>query len=183
MFMSQSTLDDTPLDLFYQKYWLAVLNYIRQRISGEEDAEDLLLEVFLAALENEELLVPFSEQQQLAWLRRTAHNKCVDHHRRAVRRPAIPLDQAQDLLYEREEFAPEQIVTRREEFALLRTQISLLSELQQEALHLRFAYDLPYAEIARRMQRKEGSVRTLLSRALSRLRSIYERRPEEIHHG
>lgn len=179
--MSQSTLDNTDFAALYQKYWLTVLNYIRQRIASREDAEDLLLEVFLAALEDEELFLSLSEKQQLAWLRRVALNKCIDQHRRVKRRPAIPLEQ--EALYESEERSPEQQALRQEERALLRSQLSVLPELQREVLHLRFAHDLPCAEIAKHLQKNEGAIRTLLSRSLNRLRTIYETKREEGSHG
>ena len=181
--MSQSAPDNTAFATLYQKYWLTVLNYIRQRISSREDAEDLLLEVFLAALEDEEPFLSLSEKQQLAWLRRVALNKCIDQHRRVKRRPAVPLELAQETLYESEERSPEQEALRQEEHTLLRTRLSVLPELQREVLHLRFAYNLPCAEIARLLHKNEGAIRTLLSRSLNRLRIIYDTRQEEGYHG
>jgi RNA polymerase sigma factor (sigma-70 family) len=181
--MSQSSLDTTSFAVLYQKYWLIVLNYVRQHISLPEDAEDVLLEVFLAALEDKALFLSLSEQKQVAWLRRVALNKCIDQHRRAQRRPAVPLEKTQNTLYEREDHSPEQVVLRQEERALLRTRLSALSDLQREVLHLRFTYNLPCAEIARLMHKKEGAIRTLLSRSLNRLRSIYETSQEESYHG
>lgn len=181
--MSQSTLDNTAFAALYQKYWQTVLNYVRQRVSSQEDAEDILLEVFLAALENEESFLNFSEQKQLAWLRRVALNKCIDQHRRVKRRPAVPLEQTQETLYESEERSPEQEALRQEERTLLQTRLSVLPELQREVLHLRFSYNLPCAEIARLLHKNEGAIRALLSRSLNRLRIIYETKREEDYHG
>lgn len=181
--MSQSTLDNTAFAALYQKYWLTVLNYIRQRISSQEDAEDILLEVFLAALEDEEPFLNLGEKQQLAWLRRVALNKCIDQYRRVKRRPAVPLELTQETLYESEECSPEQEALRQEERMLLQKRLSVLPELQREVLHLRFAYNLPCAEIARHLHKNEGAIRALLSRSLNRLRTIYETRREEDYHG
>jgi RNA polymerase sigma factor (sigma-70 family) len=181
--MSQSALDNTAFAALYQRYWLTVLNYVRQRISSREDAEDILLESFLAALENEKSFLRLSEKQQLAWLRRVALNKCIDQHRRVKRRPAVPLEQTQEMLYESDDSSPEREALRQEERTLLRTRLSVLPELQREVLHLRFAYNLPCAEIARLLHKNEGAIRTLLSRSLNRLRAIYETSREEGHHG
>lgn len=181
--MSQSALDNTAFAALYQKYWQTVLNYVRQRVSSQEDAEDILLEVFLAALENEEPFLNFSEQKQLAWLRRVALNKCIDQHRRVKRRPAVPLELTQETLYESEERSPEQEALRQEERTLLQTRLSVLPELQREVLHLRFSYNLPCAEIARHLHKNEGAIRALLSRSLNRLRIIYETKREEDYHG
>jgi len=78
LLFGQRTLDDSPIARLYQHYWLTILASIRQHISSREDAEDILLEVFVAALESTSLLT-MGEKQQLVWLRRVAHNKCVDY--------------------------------------------------------------------------------------------------------
>ncbi len=49
----EKAAEEYPLALLYQKYAKVVLSYLDRRISIKEDAEDLLLEVFLAALENQ----------------------------------------------------------------------------------------------------------------------------------
>ncbi len=72
LLFGQRTLDDSPIARLYQHYWLTILASIRQHISSREDAEDILLEVFVAALESTSLLT-MGEKQQLAWLRHVAH--------------------------------------------------------------------------------------------------------------
>ena len=166
----------------YERYWLMMLTDVLQHVPSREDAEDVLLEVFLAALESETLL-SLGEKQQVAWLRRVAHNKCVDYYRRGVRRQAVPLETAVATLYEDENRAPEQIALQHEAHDLLRTSFSALPVQQQEILLLRFADGLRCTEIARRMNKSEGAVRTLLSRSLNVLRGFYTKRKEEIHRG
>ncbi len=179
---SMSTnLAPTALAALYEKYWLAIFVYVRQILPSLEDAEDVLLEVFLAALESD-ILAALEEKQQLAWLRRVAYNKAIDHHRRSVRRPAVPLDDAMETLFDDEDLAPERVVLRNEELALLQTRIAELLPSQQEVLRLRFGDGLRCAEIATRMNRSEGAVRTLLSRTLNLLRNIYEKGREGAHH-
>jgi RNA polymerase sigma-70 factor (ECF subfamily) len=56
--------------------------------------------------------------------------------------------------------------------------LAKLSPVQQTVLHLRFAKDLSTREIARRLQKSDGAIRTLLSRTLNHLRGMYERREE-----
>jgi RNA polymerase sigma-70 factor (ECF subfamily) len=172
------TYDDAAFAELYQRHVHTLLSFIRRYVTTREDAEDVLLEVFLAAMERK-ALVDLSEGEQLAWLRRVAHNKCIDVHRRAQRRPAVSLDSALEMLYEDEEQAPEQIALRTEEHALLRGLLLHLPEQQQAVLRLRFAHDLRSPEIARRLNKSEGSVRMLLSRALNHLREIYERETKE----
>jgi RNA polymerase sigma factor (sigma-70 family) len=169
--------DDTALALLYQRHMPVLLAFIRRYVSTREDAEDVLLETFIAAFERNSL-ANLNDGEQLAWLRRVAHNKCVDVYRRTPHQPVVPLENVTDILYEDEEQAPEQVALRSEEYALLRAHLANLSEQQQTILHLRFAHGLRSTEIAKRLDKSEGAVRMLLSRTLNFLRQIYEK-PEE----
>src|SRR5579875_213779 len=100
--------DDAGFANLYRCHARTLLAFIRRYVSTREDAEDVLLEVFLAAFENH-ALADLSDGQQLAWLRRVAHNKCVDLHRRARRRPSVSLDSIEEILFEDEANAPEQL--------------------------------------------------------------------------
>ncbi|MBV9230372.1 MAG: sigma-70 family RNA polymerase sigma factor [Chloroflexi bacterium] len=168
------------IEQLYERYWRTILTSIRQHILSKEEAEDVLLEVFLAALENPSLL-KLGEQQQLAWLRRVAYNKCIDYHRQSARHPLVSLEKASGTLDD-DGRSPEQMTLRQEELTLLRKRFSSLPELQQKVLSLRFAEGLPCAEIAIRLQKSEGAIRTLLSRTLTLLRGIYEKRQEDTDH-
>lgn len=170
--------DDAAFAELYQRHVYTLLSFIRRYISSREDAEDVLLEVFLAAMERN-ALVGLNEREQLAWLRRVAHNKSIDVYRRAQRRPAVPLDSTLEMLYEDEERAPEQIALRSEEYARLRSLLVRLPEQQQIVLRMRFTHDLSCPEIARQLNKSEGSVRMLLSRALNHLREIYKQETRE----
>jgi RNA polymerase sigma-70 factor, ECF subfamily len=171
-------LDDATLAELYQRYAHTLLVFIRRYVSTREDAEDVLLDVFLAASE-QHALANMSEGEQLAWLRRVAHYKCVDAYRRARRRPALSLEEIADQAYDDEERGPEQLALRAEEHALLRDHLARLPEAQQEILRLRFANGLRCVEIAQMYNKREGTVRMLLSRALNLLRGLYKQQAEE----
>lgn len=174
----QPVYDDAALARIYQRHAQTLLSFIQRSVAKREDAEDVLLEVFLAALERNSLM-GLNEGEQVAWLRRVAYNKCMDVHRCVRRHPSVPLDSIVESLYEDENWAPEQIVQRAEEHALLRYHLTHLPEQQRVVLHLRFAYGLRCPEIARRLSKSEGSVRMLLARALNRLQRIYQKQSEQ----
>lgn len=161
--------------LLYQRHASTIFLAIRRRIFSLEDAEDITLEVFLAAVENEETLASLSDELQLAWLRRVARNKMVDHYRRSAHRQALALEEITDMLNEDESQEPEPHLLRREEYALLRRRLASLPPQQQEILHLRFAGGLRSREIASLLHKREGTVRSMLARSLNFLRSVYER--------
>lgn len=166
--------DTSLVAMLYQRHASTIFLQVRRHIFSLEDAEDITLEIFLAAVEQEGTLRGLSDEMCLAWLRRVAHNKIVDHYRRSAVRQAAPLEEASMLLDEDENRAPEPVALRSEEYALLRRRLAALPPQQQEVLHLRFAGGLRSREIASLLNKPEGSVRSILTRALNFLRSVYE---------
>src|SRR5260221_8907288 len=110
----------------YDRYASSIFAYARLYTPSWEDAEDVTLEVFTAALEQEKLSA-LIERQQLVWLRRVAHNKLVDRYRRALHLSVIPLEQVKETVRTEEALTPEQMVLRGEELERLYTAASSLS--------------------------------------------------------
>jgi RNA polymerase sigma-70 factor (ECF subfamily) len=160
------------VEALYEQYAPNILLCLRQHTMTKEDAEDLLVEVFLAAMESTTLST-LSEDIQLAWLQRVARNKAIDHLRRSARRQATNLDDLTEILPDDEHLAPEQVAVRREDHAVLRRRLASLPLQQQEVLRLRFSYGLRSREIAQCLNKSDTAVRMLLSRALGFLRTIY----------
>jgi RNA polymerase sigma factor (sigma-70 family) len=165
-------VDESPIDRLYRRHAPAVFAFLRQHSARREDAEDLLLEVFVTALE-QTTLQEMPEQQQVAWLWRVARNKTIDSYRRAARRPALELEQVMAELAADETQSPEQSALRREEYRQLKELLTPLSPIQQDVVWLRFAYDLQCTEIAEVLGKKQSAVRVLLMRALRFLRTVY----------
>jgi RNA polymerase sigma factor (sigma-70 family) len=166
------TKGDPWVQELYRQYATAIFSYLRLHTSSPEDAEDILLEIFLQVLESD-VFVTLSADKQRAWLYSTARHKIVDRYRDGARHQFIDLERVTTTLYESDEHAPEQTALQREEIEHLRSLVQRLPPVQQEILHLRFANALRCSEIAALLGKPEESVRSLLSRALNTLRSIY----------
>ncbi|WP_126554995.1 RNA polymerase sigma factor [Dictyobacter kobayashii] len=177
---NKSSFDASPVALLYDRYAYIILRIVSRFAQSQEDAHDLVLDVFIAAMEKP-VWLNWPEAEQLAWLRRIAHNKGVDHYRHRVNHPAQSIDDEQftPFLYEDDGRMPEHVVLRNEEHALLRENISKLSELQQEIVRLRFGHGLRSKEIAQRLNKSDNLVRVLLSRALNYLRGMYQQQEGE----
>lgn len=162
---------ETGQTILFERYGRAIFGYLRLHAHSPEDAEDLLLEVFLAAVEHDNLsaLLP---GEQLAWLRRVAHNKLLNVYRQASRHPRVALDSLADTLFE--EDGPEQQTLRQEERSQLRAALQHLPALQQHILQLRYGDELRCAEIALLLDKREEAVRKLLSRSILALRQAYQ---------
>jgi len=163
----------SPIAGLFQKYAPMLLRYFGKRGTSAQDAEDLLHEVFTAAIENPGLLV-LPEQEQVAWLQRVAHNKMVDLYRRQSYRQTLNVERTAPMLSAEDSYAPEYQVERQERYAELWYHISQLPVAQQEALRLRFLQGLSSKEIAQRLQKSDMAIRRLLSRAINFLRTIYD---------
>ena len=155
----------------YQRYAANLLAYLCRHVPVMHDAEDILFEVFLAALEHEADLVELAEDQQRAWLWTVARNRLIDAYRRKKRRPDVPLESITEMIDQAH--TPEQAALRGEEDEQVRRWIRTLPPQQQEVLTMRFTGEMRCAEIAAILQKNEGAVRTMLSRALNALRGLY----------
>ncbi|GHO44717.1 RNA polymerase sigma factor [Ktedonospora formicarum] len=165
-------LDRTHLAYLYQQFAPKILDYVYKHVSSFQDAEDILIDVFVAALKSSSF-TSLAEKEQLAWLWRVARNKIVDFYRRAQRAPRLPLGNIDEQLVKDTFPTPEQISIQQEEGDNLALLIERFSPLQQQVLYLRFSENLRCAQIAARVGKREGSIRSLLSRALNPLRRHY----------
>jgi RNA polymerase sigma factor (sigma-70 family) len=157
----------------YERYAASIFAYVRLHTPSWEDVEDLTLEVFTAALEQNNLSW-LADKQQLIWLRSVAHHKLVDRYRRSIHVSVIPLEQVVETAQVERVLSPEQAIVRREELQRLYSAVGKLSLLQQQILQLRVGDSLRFAEIAILLKKREETVRKLYSRALARLRTVYE---------
>ena len=75
--MQQLNMDNTQNaeeSTFYDRFAGIIFQYLLQQVPNVQDAEDLLLEVFVAALQDKSL-INLPAGRQVAWLKRVARNK------------------------------------------------------------------------------------------------------------
>ena len=166
----QSYSSDSVL---YDQYAPSIFAYARLHTASWEEAEDLTLEVFLTALEHDNLSW-LTAKQQLVWLRRVAHNKLVDRYRRSTHLTLIPLERVVETVHRDEGLTPEGLAIRCEELERLYKAVEQLPLLQRQVLQLRYEDGLHFADIAILLDKREAAVRKIYSRTIARLRMIYE---------
>lgn len=171
----QQTIDQSGQQLsvditLYDRYASRIYTSIYRQVSNTQDAEDLMLEVFIAAWKDQRF-PELNENQQLAWLLRVARNKVIDSYRRHRRYTMLPLDQALEM--PDEQISLEEHVLRQETYENLYQALEHLSVTQQKIVRLRYGNHLRLGEIAIILNKSEGAVRNSLHRALRHLRSIY----------
>ncbi len=161
-----------PVRALYDRHASTLLSYLYSQVFSWQDAEDLLLEVFVAAL-NDRHLSQLSDSPQLAWLRRVARNKVIDHYRHAGVLSMLPLEQAQET--EDDDPTPERRAIQREQYEHLYRALEQLSPLEQQVIRMRYGNGLRLVEIAQILEKPDGTVRKLLARTLLKLRANYEK--------
>jgi RNA polymerase sigma-70 factor, ECF subfamily len=148
----------------YDDNFERVYAFVARRVYVRADAEDLTAEVFQQALAKmgqfEWRGVPFA-----AWLYRIASNAIADRWKRAAREQGTPLADDQPDTSEREN--PEESERRARMFRL----VAELPDDQRRVIQMRFAEEKSIREIARDLQRTNGSIKQLQFRALTTLRA------------
>ena len=159
----------SAMEATIQKYREALLYHAICIVKDQDEAYDLVQEVFIRAIREIRL---FNEDFRIkAWLYRVTTNLCFNNVRNRKRRAAI-LDSAK--MQDRKEADQlSKIFTGQRRIEVLNS-IEKLSQDHQKILLLRYYDDLSYAEISQVLQIKLGTVMSRLSRARSRLLAVLD---------
>src|SRR5215218_1842448 len=153
-----------------QRYQPRLLAFCRHMLGSQEDAEDVLQEVFTAAFNA--VLADDRPINARPWLYRIARNRSLNH----LRRPQ-PTGQDSMDMFERDGGATTaDTVHKREEFRQIVADVHELPETQRTALLLREIDALSYDQIAEAMDTTVPSVKSLLVRARVSLAEAAESR-------
>jgi RNA polymerase sigma-70 factor (ECF subfamily) len=160
--------DQAALTQIYEENFDRIYRYIVLKVGEKTEAEDMTQQVFLKAVKSISSFKVKKGTPISAWLYRIAHNQVVDYYRKKSKRATTPLDESlvsgdPDPVHTAElNMDIEQLIsaTRR------------LTEAQREVISLRFAGDLPVAQVAKIMGKSEGAVKALQHSAILSLRRV-----------
>jgi DNA-directed RNA polymerase specialized sigma24 family protein len=145
-------MSNQSFEEFYRKEYAAAARLCYLLLGSQLTSEDIVQESFMA------IEPRFGElTNPAAYLRATIVNRTASWHRKVSRRGRLAAR-----LYHDKIVGPQG--------AELFDVIALLSHQQRTALTLRYWSDLSNAEIATVMNCREGTVKSLISRGLTRLR-------------
>lgn len=175
--IERAKTDPQAFGIIFDKYYPKILAFTVRRTNDIAVAEEIVSKTFVSALKG---LDKFRWRgiSIEAWLFRIAINELRMHFRRST--PMVSLDE----LYDQDGFEPasdydlaqetleaQDKLVRHQQFVHAQEIISRLPEKYQNVLVLRFAEQKKISEIAQIVGKKEGTVKSLLSRGLARLRS------------
>lgn len=177
--------DPEAFRYLYERYFPRIYAYACYRSRSVQDAEDLVSETFLRAMDGFDGFAWRHEGSVAAWLFRIAHNVVSNHHRRGMpRERMMPLDDLPEI--EAGEPLPDEMFARKELFAHLSWLVGTLPPRQRDVVSLRFFGELRNREIARVLELDERTVASHLSRGLDQLHrefakdSVRARRTREV---
>jgi RNA polymerase sigma-70 factor (ECF subfamily) len=165
--------DPRAFERLYDAYFPRVYAYVRYRVAGRQDAEDIVAGVFLRVVEAvRDGRFEWRHAGSFAgWLFRVAHNAVADHFRRSPRTPLLPLHEVPGI--DLASPPPGDDLLRREQTAELHRLVAALSPRRQEVVTLKFYGGLRNSEIAVVLGLDERSVASHLCRALDDLHRFY----------
>jgi RNA polymerase sigma-70 factor (ECF subfamily) len=174
--IEQAKNNPDTFGLLFDKYYSRIFRYIQRRTADISVTQDLASDVFCKALEEIDHFtwrgVPFS-----AWLYRIASRKIADFYTKESRwnRTFIRFSDSDfdnSVVLNKELSNAQDMMQRYEQFLDLYVAISQLPFKYQEVITLRYFEGMQFNEIALILKKPEGTVKTLVNRALMRLKVI-----------
>ena len=177
--LRQVKKDPQAFAVIYEQYYNAIFSYAFRRLVNYDLARDITAECFLKAFQKIDSFawrnIPVS-----AWLFRIATNEINLYFRNSKKyRPAfvnesylfqMPYDEG----IEREKEAMQKALDETAEFVTIQKQLSNLDGKYQDVIALRFFEEKSLKEIATILNKKEGTIKSLLSRGLKKLKIAIE---------
>ena len=150
---------DLEFQTIVERYSASLYRLAYSYCGNRQDAEDVLQEVFFKFLRQKP---EYSSDQQLhAWLRTVTANRCRDLLRSPWRRRIRPLEEAANTAEPEQETYPEVAAALKE-----------LPPRDRAIVYLFYYEQLPTRDIAQTLHMTDTAVRSRLSRARERLKTL-----------
>jgi RNA polymerase sigma-70 factor (ECF subfamily) len=168
--------DSAALDALYARYSSPVHSFVWKILRSAEDTEDVVLDVFWQ-IWRQAGQYDASRGAPPAWIFAVARSRAIDRRRQRHRRedrtisfddPLVNLDPLD------EQAAPDQVASHRQARDLMREAVAALPPAQREAVELAFFQGLTHVEIAERLKKPLGTIKTRIRQGLIRLRKTLD---------
>ncbi len=160
------------IEELFEKHSNRLYAYMLGVLSDPEEARDIVAETFLRASRELELIEPGANAR--SWLFTVATNLARNHLTRFVRRILRVSSQFFDMFSDGRDKTFES-ASQNFEYKKLAGLIEKFDRRERELIYLRFYEDMTYNEIALITKMPEGTVSTLIRRALGRLENELQR--------
>lgn len=179
--------DPNQFGKLFDMYYQQIFDYIVRRVGDVPTAQDLASTVFYKAYQKLWQFkwrgLPF-----VAWLYRIASNEIKSHFRNQSSKivslnelkEEVGYEVADDQDLEAELLNAELALERHFDFLMLRKQLAQLDVKYQEVLHLKYFEKKKIDQISQILNKKPGTIKSLISRGLARLRKTMVKQPEMV---
>ncbi len=144
-----------------------IYSYAARMLRGTAEAQDVAQEALVKLWQHRERV---EGQTAHFWLRRTAHNLCIDKIRRRKASPEVSTE-LQESLSPDTRLGPARLAEAAELGGRIEQELARLPERDRAVLLLREVQGLPYAEIAQILDVPLGTLKARLHRAREQLRT------------
>ena len=152
----------------YEGTYRRVFGYLLGRVGEQAAAEDLLQEVYLAALQAIGRFRGRTEGEFIGWLLKIAHAKVMDRFRSQYRHPEVQTSDVQPTGLA----DPLDAIDQRLRLGEISDALSKLTEDQRNVVLNRLVLGLDLEETSKLMGKNVGSIKALQHRALAQLAKI-----------
>jgi RNA polymerase sigma-70 factor (ECF subfamily) len=164
----------------YDQYYPRIFGYCLRRTANLETAQDITSETFLKAL-NKLWQFRWRNVSFSSWLYKIATNEINQHFRKAEYKKSVSLEELQERGFEpvsshdpeSELMEAQENLKQYQDFLEIQVKIVQLPAKYQEVITLRFFEKKQIREIAEILGKKEGTIKSLLYRAVEKLRETY----------
>lgn len=167
--------EEAALGELYDRYGAAAFRLARRVVRDSALAEDVVQEAFLAIWRGAARFLP-ERARAAAWIMTLVHRRAVDVVRREQRRRGLPLEDGED---DRVEGAADDAVWLRLERERVQRALAALPDQQRETLELAYYGGFTQAELADRLGRPLGTIKSQMFAGLTNLRRSLEATAEE----
>lgn len=165
--------DPQAVTEFYKLYSPRILHYLVIRLPREEDAQEILNDVFLDAIDSLSILKKDNNLQ--AWLYKIAQHKTVDYYRKRKIKSLL-LSQIPYLeIVDTEVHQPEFILEKDKVRDKIESAFKSLPDLYRKVLKLRYEEKIPVKRIALMLDMSFKATESLIFRARQSFKLAYER--------
>ncbi|HAP38046.1 TPA: hypothetical protein DCQ19_04180 [Candidatus Shapirobacteria bacterium] len=156
-----------------ERYEKKMFYYIKRMINqADEEVEDLVQEVLVAAYEN---LAGFDTKKKFSsWIYRIAHNKAIDYFKKKKMNIDVDIGENEEYWMSKGRL-PEDIEIDRQEGEELRKAVNGLEMKYREVIWLYYFEEKNYDEISDILRIPTSNVGVLLFRAKEKLKNRYEK--------
>jgi len=159
--------DREAFTYIYDLHFDKIYRYIYVKVRSQSEAEDLTQDVFIKAYEGLKNY-KWRDLPITAWLFKIAHNRVIDHVRKASKEKRADLNEADAIS------AGDPVYMTEQNFEIyeLKGALEKLPDAQREVATLRFISELSIAEVALTLGKSEGTVKALQFNAIASLRKL-----------